>query len=230
MMLVIHIQKEGVLMQGMIRFSVFGNFERFNTNNFEEYMKLIQFFGQKGYKPATANELQLQPNGQARVLIMPNFIDETGSVIEITSNRINVQKVVPGTNSVEALKDIFNGELATLMTTFLSELGIVSGRVALNCEILCDQVETGMPTQSAYYETTRNTEMAIKNVTQIDICNEICNVILEKYVNAKENITKYVYDINSQAENQLLRFTSENIRMLYDSFVDVASEIEKGLK
>ena len=217
-------------MQGMIRFSVFGNFERFNTNNFEVYMKLIQFFGQKGYKPATANELQLQPNGQARVLIMPNFISDAGTVIEITSNRINFQKVIPNTNTVVALKEIFDGELANLMTTFIKELGVISGRVALNCEILCDTVELGMPTQSTYYESTQNTEMAIKNVTQIDIHKEMCNVILEKYINTKENITKYVYDINSQAENQLLRFTGDNIRMMYDSFIAVASEIEKGLK
>lgn len=214
----------------MIRFSIFGNFERFNTNNFEVYMKLIQFFGQKGYKPATANELQLQPNGQARVLIMPNFINETGAVVEITSNRINFQKTLPNKNSVADLKEIFDGELATLLMSFVNELGIISGRVALNCEILCDHIELGMPTQSIYYDNTDNTEMAIKNVTQISVHEEICNVVLEKYVNTKGNITKYVYDINSLAENQLLRFGSDNIRKMYDSFVEVAAEIEKGLK
>ena len=63
------------VMQSMIRFSLFGNYERFSTNNLDTYMKLIDFFGRKGYKPATANELQLQPNGQSRVLVMPVFFE-----------------------------------------------------------------------------------------------------------------------------------------------------------
>ena len=79
-------------MQSMIRFSLFGNYERFSTNNLDSYIRLIEFFGKRGYKPSTANELQLQPNGQARVLTMPNFLNETGATVEITSNRINFQK------------------------------------------------------------------------------------------------------------------------------------------
>lgn len=30
-------------MQNIIRFSIFGNFERFNTNNLDMYLKLIDF-------------------------------------------------------------------------------------------------------------------------------------------------------------------------------------------
>ena len=52
-------------------------------------MKLIEFFGKRGYRPATANELQLQPNGQSRVIVMPVFLNETGAIIEMSSNRIN---------------------------------------------------------------------------------------------------------------------------------------------
>ena len=80
------------IMQSMIRFSLFGNYEKFSTNNLDAYMKLIEFFGKRGYKPATANELQLQPNGQSRVLVMPVFLNDAGAVVEITSNRINFQK------------------------------------------------------------------------------------------------------------------------------------------
>lgn len=79
-------------MQSIIRFSLFGNFERFSTSNLDSYMKLIEFFGKRGYRPATANELQLQPNGQSRVIVMPVFLNETGAIIEMSSNRINFQK------------------------------------------------------------------------------------------------------------------------------------------
>lgn len=82
------------IMQSMIRFSLFGNYEKFSTNNLDAYMKLIEFFGKRGYKPATANELQLQPNGQSRVLVMPVFLNDAGAVVEITSNRINFQKIL----------------------------------------------------------------------------------------------------------------------------------------
>lgn len=51
-------------MNNAIRFSIFGDFEKFSTNNLDSYMKMIDFFGKRGYKPATANELQLLPNGQ----------------------------------------------------------------------------------------------------------------------------------------------------------------------
>ncbi len=80
------------IMQSIIRFSLFGNFERFSTSNLDSYMKLIEFFGKRGYRPATANELQLQPNGQSRVIVMPVFLNETGAIIEMSSNRINFQK------------------------------------------------------------------------------------------------------------------------------------------
>ena len=58
----------------MIRFSLFGNYEKFSTNNLDNYLKLIDFFGKRGYRPSTTNELQLQPNIQSRVLIMPVFL------------------------------------------------------------------------------------------------------------------------------------------------------------
>lgn len=223
-------KKEGKVMQEIIRFSLFGNYEKFNTNNFEIYMKLIQFFGQKGFKPATANELQLQSNGQARVLIMPNFINDSGTIIEITSNRINFQKTLSEGKKVSELKAIFECELSELLMSFISEVGITAGRVALNCEILNDSVELGMPTQSSFYDNKENTEMAIKNVMQMEMNQELCNVILEKYVNRKDVFTKYVYDINSQVENQLLRFNSDNFKSMYDAFIDIAVQIERGLK
>ena len=79
-------------MQSMIRFSLFGNYEKFSTSNLDYYLKLIDYFGKRGYRPSTTNELQLQPNGQARVLIMPVFLNESNAVVEITSGRINFQK------------------------------------------------------------------------------------------------------------------------------------------
>lgn len=94
----------------MIRFSLFGNYEKFSTSNLDAYMKLIEFFGRKGYKPATANELQLQPNGQSRVLVMPIFLNETGAVVEITSDRINFVKNTNSVVGIGALKEEFSNE------------------------------------------------------------------------------------------------------------------------
>lgn len=217
-------------MQSIIRFSMFGNFERFSTNNLDAYMKLINFFGQKGYKPATANELQLQPNGQARVIIMPNFFNESGAIVEITSNRINFQKTLNSVSEISLLNEEFTNEFTDLLNTFIIDFGIISNRVALNCDIIKDDTESIMPTQSSYFDNTTNTEMSVRNVARKVIENEENNIIIEKYINKLDGFTKCSYDINSISENQMARFNHMNIRTMYDAYICIALEIEKGLK
>ena len=217
-------------MQGLVRFSLFGNYERFSTSNIESYMKLINFFGQKGYKPATANELQLQTNGQSKILIMPSFFNESGSVVEIASTRINFQNTSNNTKSLSGLNEIFRGELTDVLGNFVNDMGVTSNRVALNCEIIYDDSQSIMPTQSTYFDDTNNAEMSVRNVARQKINNEECNIIIEKYVNRQNNFTKYTYDINSIGEKQNIRFDYNNIQCMYDSFIEIASDIEKGLK
>lgn len=214
----------------MIRFSLFGNFEKFNTNNFEAYMRLIDFFGRKGYKPATTNELQLQPNGQSKVLIMPVFLNETGAVIEITSGRINFAKDVDSTIDIGTLKEVFLNEFSELLNAFTNDMSIVANRVAVNCDILKEDFTLEMPTQSSYFDNANKTEMSVRNVARKKIENEESNIIIEKYVTTQGGFTKYSYDINSIGENQIARFDSNNIMKLYNAYMNIAMEIEKGLK
>lgn len=218
------------VMQSMIRFSLFGNYERFSTNNLDTYMKLIDFFGRKGYKPATANELQLQPNGQSRVLVMPVFLNDMGVIVEITSNRINFQKNVNNIVGVEVLNEEFANECSELMGAFVNNMSIEANRVALNCDILKEDITIDMPTQSTYYDVANKTEMSVRNVARKKVENEESNIIIEKYVTTQGGFTKYSYDINSIGENQTIRFNNENIMSMYKAYIDIAIEIEKGLK
>lgn len=217
-------------MQSMIRFSLFGNFEKFNTNNLDYYLKLIDFFGKRGYKPATTNELQLQSNGQSRVLIMPIFLNESSSVVEITSSRINFSKNSNNIFEIERLKDDFENEFLDLLCTFTSSMSIASNRVALNCDILKPNVSVEMPTQSTYFDNANKTEMSVRNVARKEVEKEESNIIIEKYVTTQGGFTKYSYDINSIGENQVLRFNNSNIKKMYEAYISIAIEIEKGLK
>ena len=139
-------------MQSMIRFSLFGNYERFSTNNLDSYIRLIEFFGKRGYKPSTANELQLQPNGQARVLTMPNFLNETGATVEITSNRINFQKDINDVVEIGTLGEEFENEFLELLDALIADMSITSNRVALNCDILKTDTTLEIPIQSGYFD------------------------------------------------------------------------------
>ena len=43
--------------------------------------KFYRPVGKRGYRPSTTNELQLQPNIQSRVLIMPVFLNESNAKV-----------------------------------------------------------------------------------------------------------------------------------------------------
>lgn len=218
------------IMQSMIRFSLIGNYERFSTNNLEAYMKLIEFFGRRGYKAATANELQLQPNGQSRVLIMPVFLNDAGAIVEIASNRINFQKNIDNALKIEELKEKFTTDFSELIDAFVNNMLIEANRVALNCDILKEDTTLEMPTQSIYYDTANKTEMSVRNVARKKVENEESNIIIEKFVTVVGGFTKFSYDINSIGENQSMRFNYENIMSMYKAYIDIALEIEKGMK
>ena len=40
-------------MQSMIRFSLFGNYEKFSTSNLDYYLKLIDYFGKRGLETSS---------------------------------------------------------------------------------------------------------------------------------------------------------------------------------
>lgn len=217
-------------MQSIIRLSLFGNYEKFSTSNLDNYMKLIEFFTKRCYRPATTNELQLQQNGQARVLVMPVFLNDTGAVVEITSNRISFQKEFSDVMMIEVLSKEFVNEFFDWLDMFIVDMSISSNRVALNCEIYKDEITTEMPTQSSYFNNANKTEMTVRNVARKEVGKEESNIIIEKYVNVDGGFTRYLYDINSNGENKLLRFSSENIHKMYKAYINIATEIEKGLQ
>lgn len=218
------------IMQSKIRFSLFGNYEKFSTNNLDSYMKLIDFFGKKGYNPSTTNELQLQPTGQVKILVMPVFLNETGAAIEITSNRINFHKNINDIVKIEVLNEAFTNEFSNLLDKFIANMSIVSNRLALNCDILKKETILEIPTQSSYFDSANKTEMSIRNAARKEVEKEESNIIIEKYVTAQGGFTKYSYDINSIGENQVNRFNNSNIKNMYRAYINIAIEIEKGLK
>ena len=67
-------------------------------------------------------------------------------------------------------------------------------------------------------------------MSRIMVENENSNVITEKYVDLSNNIVKYSYDINTMAENQIMRFNFSNIPKMYKSYMDISLEIEKGME
>ena len=72
--------------------------------------------------------------------------------------------------------------------------------------------------------------MTVRNVTQKEVEKEASNIIVEKYVNIQGGFTRYSYDINTIGENQTTRFNKTNIKKLYEAYIRIAMEIEKGLK
>ena len=95
---------------------------------------------------------------------------------------------------------------------------------------LKEDIMSEMPTQSTYYDTANKTEMSVRNVARKKVENEESNIIIEKYVTTLGNFTKYSYDINSIGENQAMRFNNDNIVSMYKAYIEIAVEIEKGLK
>lgn len=217
-------------MRSVIRFSLFGNYEQYGTENIDIYMKMIDFFGKKGYKPSTSTELLLNPEGQTKAMIMPKFSNDNSIEIEMTSNRINFQKTVNVSNTVEQLNDYFKSEVLELMFSFVENFGIVAKRIALNCEILRKGVCSDKMTVSSYYDDTDKIEMSLRNVGRKIIKDEETNIIIEKDINTLEDTERYVFDINSVAQNQKNRFDNTNMKLMYDSYVEVALQVEKGMK
>lgn len=220
-------------MQNMIQLSLFGDYEKYSTDNFDSYKKLIDFFGDKEYKPATINELQLQPNGQVRVIVMPEFLDETGTIIDISSNRINFQKNVDCEDiicesRIDELNQVFQNEFSDLLNLFLDEFSIKSNRIALNCGIIEKDTKHNILIQSDFFDDINKTEMLLKNATRKEIEKEETNITLEKYTT--QGFIKYFYDINSLAENQVYRFSKNNIQKIFNEYINTAITIEKGLK
>ncbi len=117
-----------------------------------------------------------------------------------------------------------------MLDTFIAEFSILSNRLALNCEILKEGITSEMPIQSSFFDNNNKTEMTMRNAARKEVEKEESNIIIEKYVTIQGGFTKYSYDINSIGENQLIRFNGSNIKKMYEAYIDIALQIEKGLE
>ncbi len=148
----------------------------------------------------------------------------------MTSNRINFQKNINNIMKIELLNQEFSNEFANLLDAFTAEFSIMSNRLALNCEIYIEDTRSEMPIQSSFFDSVNETEMTMRNATRKEVEKEESNIIIEKYVTIQGGFIKYSYDINSIGENQVTRFSESNIKKMYEAYIDIALQIEKGLK
>ena len=82
-----------MLCKSMIRFSLFGNYERFSTNNLDTYMKLIDFLVERDINQLQQMNYSYNQMVNLECLSCPFFLNDMGVIVEITSNRINFQKM-----------------------------------------------------------------------------------------------------------------------------------------
>ena len=64
------------------------------------------------------------------------------------------------------LNEEFANECSELMGAFVNNMSIEANRVALNCDILKEDITIDMPTQSTYYDAANKTEMSVRNVAR----------------------------------------------------------------
>lgn len=211
-------------MKNIIRYSVFGNFDLFATSNVEKYMALIQFFSQKGYKPMTANELKLLPNGQAQVLVMPTFVKDNDILVEITSTRINFS--LTSVDFMEKLLESFYAEMKELIVDFTSKFEVISNRIAINCNIETFLETTNESSKPIIADTTEM-ESHLRQCFRGKINTEECNIIIEKNNIIPLNVTRYSYDVNTIVENASLRFSSRDYIGMLDSMKELLLSIKK---
>ena len=217
-------------MQNIIRYSFFGNFEEFNTNNTENYMKLVNFFCSRGFKSTMGNELQLQPNGEVKPLIMPVFFNEDGVAVEFFSNRINFQMVVTEDIDLYKLTNTFKEKYVEIVNLFITELNIKAIRLALNIELekVDENKNFGFVT-SDFYKEGNITETSLRNLAKVKIKKDLCNVICEKYIPKEGNTIRVIYDINTEVVNPPTIYEGESINKLFEEFIIKAHTIDKGL-
>ncbi|GEM_PF-3761460 len=210
-------------MKNFIQFSAFGNYEAFTTSNVEKYMGLIQFFNTRGYKPMTANELKLLPNGQAQVFVMPTFHKGADFNIDITTSRINFS--LSSMETIQNLFELFNSEMKELIADFTTKFEVVSNRLAINCN-----VETSLQDNEEIneidIENTHKTESHLRQCFRGNINNEECNIIVEKNNVILANITQYAYDVNTIAENASFRFKDQAFLTMLDAMGNMVLSIK----
>ncbi len=217
-------------MQNRICFSLFGNYEKFSTENIENYMKLIPFFANRGFKPSTGNELQVLPNGQVKMIIMPTFINELGVSVEIMTERLNIQKVINSDVDCNKLSSYFFSEISDILFEFVKEFNVAANRIAINCNIFKNEELVNPICVSDYFDDKIITENTNRNVARQIVDEEDVNVIIEKYADNRKKVMKYTYDINTVPENTKVRFEYSNIRGYFEKFIEIMLDLEKGMK
>jgi len=203
--------------------SVFGDFERFSTSNADTYIKLIQFFNQRGYKPSAINTFKVDLNGSLANIIMPVFLRENQYIVEFLGDRINFKQMSLENDEIKISNRIFLNNVKSLFLEALRTFGILSNRLSLICKEECvckDEVK-----EAAMLIGEPAVEQTIRTLVKKEIAGESCNIIKESIYDLKNHTQTNIYDYNTIFENGDLRFHADNVGKIFESFYDILQEM-----
>ncbi len=212
-----------------LQFSLFGIYNKFNTGNTENYLEAIKYFSSKKFRPSTMNELQIGPDGNSMINIMPLFIFEKNYIIEILSNRINFKYQNNDNLSFENCNRRFTDVFINILSDFSGRFDLETSRIALNYDAESKyEEEVKCAFISSYFNDKPIIQNIQKNATLIEVNNEKCNILFERMLFFPTQIVKYSYDINTIAENDNVRFRQE-LDGFYNEFKKIVINIGEGL-
>lgn len=214
-------------MKSNVIFSLYGDYQRFNTKNSDLYIKLIEFFVRKGYTPSTTNELTVQTNGQVSAFAMPLFSNNT-NIIAIASKQISFQKNnIGASENIPLMYEMTKNDFNDIMKDFVSSMEIEANRIGLICNIQYDLLNKVIPHQFQLIQSENVKISTVQNVMRHRLLEENVNVVVTKSIDIMNKLNSFALDINSLAENQILRFKKDNINNLYEEYFKFATEITK---
>ncbi len=203
-----------------IQLVVFGDFEKFSTQNAGNYIELIRFWTDRGFQPSSVNQMKMNANGLVETIIMPVFVKGTQASVEVLGDRINFKLAnTNGTDSKEAFIEIYNADMYRKGMEFIEKFQIRGNRLALNCEeaVTCENIFLGEELLSGF----PNIEKTERLLCRKEICGEICNIARETCATSEGKVIRKFFDYNTLFENSETRFSVENDRQIFDCFLDI---------
>lgn len=203
-----------------IQLVIFGDFEKYSTQNAENYIELIRFWTERGFQPSSVNQMKMNANGLVETIIMPVFVKGTEASVEVLGDRINFKLTnTNGTDSKEMFIEIFNEDMYRKSMEFIDKFQIRGNRLALNCEdtIVCEDISLGEELLSGF----PNIEKTERLLCRKELCDEMCNISRETCATSEGNVTRRFFDYNTLFENSETRFSVENDRKIFDCFLEI---------
>ena len=209
-----------------IQLVVFGNFEKFSTQNAENYIELIRFWTERGFQPSSVNQMKMNANGLVETIIMPVFVKDTEASVEVLGDRINFKLAnTNGTDSKERFIEIFKVDMYRKSMEFIDKFQIRGNRLALNCEetITCENITLGEELLPGF----PNIEKTERLLCRKEIFDEVCNISRETCAVSEGNVIRSFFDYNTLFENSETRFSVENDRKIFDCFLEILCKMQQ---